>query len=79
MNQSFEKDLGANIRRIRLNCDLTQEQLAARLQTRGCDITRSALAKIEVGQRHIYPDEIRCLKICLQVTYDELFMEKTYN
>lgn len=38
----------------------------------GCDITRSALAKMEVGQRHIYPDEIKLLKELLNVTYDEL-------
>ena len=32
------------------------------MQVRGCDVTRSALAKIEVGQRHLYPDEIRAIK-----------------
>lgn len=52
---------------------LTQEQVAAKLQVNGCDITRSALAKIEVGQRHVYPDEIRLLKEILHVSYDELF------
>ena len=37
------------------------------------NITRSALAKIEVGQRHIYPDEIRHFKEILNVEYDDLF------
>ena len=53
MNVNFEKQLGENIRRIRMKNRLTQEQLSAKLQVTGCDITRSALAKIEVGQRHI--------------------------
>ena len=53
---------------------ITQEELSAKLQVRGCDdITRSALAKIEVGQRHIYPDEIRHFKEILNVEYDDLF------
>ncbi|MDO4542290.1 MAG: helix-turn-helix transcriptional regulator [Bacillota bacterium] len=75
MNYDFEKSLGHNIRRIREEQGLTQEQLSARLQTMGCDITRSALAKIEVGQRHIYPDELKCFTHSLQISYDELFME----
>ena len=53
------------------------EQLAAQLQVRGCDITRSALAKIEVGQRHIYLDELRLLRIILNVSYDDLLEPST--
>lgn len=75
MDLQFEKQLGANIRKIRIRNDMTQEQVAAKLQVLGCDITRSALAKIEVGQRHIYPDEIKAIKIVLGITYNELFME----
>lgn len=52
---------------------MTQEELSAKLQVRGCDITRSALAKIEVGQRHIYPDEIMLIKEILNVEFDDLF------
>lgn len=35
--------------------------------------TRSALAKIEVGQRHLYPDEIILLKRILNTTYEMIF------
>ena len=73
MNRAFEYLMGQNIRRIREDRGLTQEQLAAQLQTRGCDVTRSALAKIEVGQRHIYPDEVKLFKEILHISYDELF------
>lgn len=52
---------------------MTQEKLSAMLQLLGCDITRSAVAKIEVGQRHIYPDEIKLIKEILDVTFDEMF------
>ncbi len=43
------------------------------MQVAGCDITRSAIAKIEVGQRHLYPDEIILIKEILNVSYDEIF------
>lgn len=74
MNASYEKIFGNNIRKLRTDKGLTQEQLSAKLQVNGCDITRSALAKIEVGQRHLYPDEIKLLKEILDITYDELFI-----
>ena len=73
MNAVIEKKIGSNIRGLRERAGLTQEQVAARLQTSGCDITRSAIAKIEVGQRHLYPDEIVLLKEILSATYDEIF------
>ena len=73
MDKSVEKKIGRNIRILRERAGLTQEQLAARLQTRGCDVTRSALAKIEVGQRHIYSDEIILLKEILSVSFEEIF------
>ncbi len=76
MDKHYETAFGNNIRRLRRKKNLTQEQLTAQLQTNGCDITRRALAKIEVGQRHLYPDEIRLLKELLDVSFDELFYFK---
>lgn len=73
MNPEYEKLLGQQIRNAREKSKLTQEQVAAKLQVNGCDITRSALAKIEVGQRHVYPDEIKLLKEILNVSYNDLF------
>lgn len=74
MNTEVEKRIGGNIRALREKAGLTQEQLAAKLQTHGCDITRSALAKIEVGQRHLYPDEIMLLHEILRADYEEIFL-----
>lgn len=73
MNATIEKKIGTNIRRLRESAHLTQEQVAAKLQINGCDITRSAVAKIEVGQRHLYPDEIILLKEILSASYEEIF------
>lgn len=74
MNSTYEKEVGKNIRSIRESRHMTQEQLSAKLQLLGCDITRSALAKIEVGQRHIYIDEIKLIKEILGVDFETLII-----
>ncbi len=73
MNKLIEHKIGDNIRVLREKAGLTQELLAVNLQLNGCDITRSAVAKIEVGQRHLYPDEIILIKNILRVSYDDIF------
>lgn len=73
MNVDFEKAIGNNIRKMREQNKMTQETLSTKLQLRGCDITRSAVAKMEVGQRHIYPDELFLIREILNVSFDELF------
>lgn len=73
MNAEIEKRIGKNIRNLRENVKITQDQLATKLQLRGCDITRSAVAKIEVGQRHLYPDEILLIKEILNTDFDRIF------
>lgn len=73
MNKAVEKTIGNNIRKIRESRGMTQEILAAKLQLMGCDITRSALAKIEVGQRHLYPDEVISIKELLNTDFNSIF------
>ena len=46
MNHTVEKQVGNNIRVLREKANMTQEVLSAKLQLLGCDITRSAGAKI---------------------------------
>lgn len=73
MNNIIETAVGNNIRKLREKAGITQESLATKLQLLGCNITRSAIAKIEVGQRHLYPDEVIHIKNILKVSYDEIF------
>lgn len=72
MNQAYEKQVGAKIKSYRESRNMTQEYLSAKLQLGGCDITRSALAKIEVGQRHIYLDELKLFHEILDIPYEDL-------
>ena len=73
MNKEIEKTIGNNIRIVRENKGMTQEMLSTKLQLAGCDMTRSAVAKIEVGQRHLYPDEIILIKEILDTDFDSIF------
>ena len=47
MNIEIEKRIGKNIRALREKANMTQEVMAAKLQLYGCDITRSAVAKLK--------------------------------
>ena len=72
MDMGYARHVGKTIRSLRMQQKLSQEQLAAKVQLLGCDLTRSALAKIECGQRSIYPDELKALHLALNVPYDTL-------
>ena len=74
MDQQYSEHMGRHLAKLRQDKGLTQEQLAARLQVQGCAITRSALAKIEVGQRHLYPDEINALSVVRGISYEQIFV-----
>lgn len=72
MDMEYARRVGKIIRSFRVREKLSQEQLAAKVQLQGCDLTRSALAKIECGQRSIYPDELKAVKQALNVPYEAL-------
>lgn len=72
-NIKSEKCIGENIRTARIAKNMTQEQLAARLQVSDCDISRGTLAKIEAGIRHISLKEITAIKDILGMQYEDFF------
>lgn len=65
--------LGQNIRRMRLNAHMTQEEVAAQLQLAGCDISRSVYAQIECGAYNIRISELVVLKRLFNVDYNAFF------
>ena len=74
MDKAYAHRVGTHLSWLRKQKKLSQEQLAARMQLLGCDMTRSALAKIEVGQRMLCPAEIKALRTALSVTYDDILL-----
>ena len=47
----LNRNIGAKIKYYRKQQGLTQKQLAARLQTSGCDVTETMLGHMETGYR----------------------------
>ena len=72
MEYTYVKRVGKRIKNLRISKQYTQEQLAAKLQLRGCDISRGTLAKIEANRRNIRLCELKMLKEVLNVTYDDI-------
>ncbi len=75
LDKDFDRQLGRRIQTYRQTQGLTQQQLAARLQIHGCDLTRSAVAKIEAGQRRISLRELKSFCIALEIAYEALLDE----
>lgn len=59
---------GPRIRERRTELDLSQEQLAAKLQLAGLDITQKAISRIETGLRVVADFEIPFLADALGVS-----------
>ena len=75
MEQKIRRDrnMGDNLRKLRLDHDISQEKLCAELQRRGCDIGRSTYAKYEAGELNIRASVIIELKKIYKCSYDDFF------
>lgn len=69
-----ERCMGDNLRRLRNQAGLSQENLCAELQRRGCDIGRTTYAKYESRELNIRVSVLMELRTLYGCTYDELFM-----
>jgi transcriptional regulator with XRE-family HTH domain len=63
---------GGRVRKLRTAEGLSQEQLAARCQTAGWDVSRGTLAKIEAGVRRLNDAEVVILAKALRVPVADL-------
>lgn len=77
MSGSLKKNLiGGRIRTIRKQSKpkISQEDLAGRLAVLGIQIDRSALSRIENGERHVYDYEAAAIARALKVNVEQLFI-----
>ncbi|PUA27846.1 MAG: transcriptional regulator [Cellvibrio sp. 79] len=65
--------IGPRIKELRESQGLTQEELTARCNLIGLDISRGTLAKIEAQVRRITDDEIPLLADALKVCISQLY------
>lgn len=76
MLQKIKQDisLGSNIRLLRKQSHLTQEQVVARLQLQGIEISRSSYSQIECGTYNIRVSELIALAELFHVDFNAFFM-----
>lgn len=83
MGQKIRRDrnMGGNLRKLRLDHNISQEKLCAELQRHGCDIGRSTYAKYEAGELNIRASVIIELKKIYNCSYDDFFegLSNDYN
>lgn len=63
---------GERVRMARLSKRISQETLAAKMQTRGVNIAQDAISNIESGRRLVMDCELRAFASVLQVPIEEL-------
>ena len=75
MEQKIRRDrnMGDNLRRLRIDKGISQEKLCAELQRRGCDIGRTTYAKYEAGELNIRASVIIEPRKIYNCTFDDFF------
>lgn len=68
-----DMDIGSNIRRIRKENRLRQDDVVAKMQLMGLNITRSTYAKIESNIMNVKVSELVALKDIFNCSFDDIF------
>ena len=63
---------GRRIRELREKKNMTQEQLAAKLQIEGLGVNQNSISRIETGKRIIADFELKAISKVLNVTVSDL-------
>ncbi len=66
-------DIGRNIQALRRASRLTQEQVVAKMQLMGLNISKSTYAKLETNRMNIRVSELAALRIIFGVEYGDFF------
>ena len=75
MEQKIKQDfrIGPNIRKYRLQSHMTQEQVTAKMQLMGINISRSIYSPIEGGTYNIRVSELAAMKEIFNINYESFF------
>ena len=69
----YRNCVGPQIRKARVLQNLSQEELAVKLQLAGLNLDRTGIAKIETGLRSVFDYEIAVIAHQLKTTTDLLY------
>jgi len=67
---------GRNVRKLREEKKMSQDQLAAKLQTEGLGVNQNSISRIETGKRIVADYELKALAHVLGVPVDVLLAER---
>lgn len=75
MSQELKQDIhiGGNIRNLRRQYGLTQEQIVAKLQLQGIEISHSSYSQIECGTYNIRVSELIALSQLFHTDFNSFF------
>lgn len=68
-----DMDIGQNIQKLRNHASLTQDQVVARMNLMGLEISKSTYAKIETNRMNIKVSELMALKEIFQADITAFF------
>ncbi len=67
---------GQHVRSLREKKNLTQDQLAAKLQIEGLSVNQNSISRIETGKRIVADYELKTIAKVLDVDVDQLLIER---
>ncbi|EAC2832556.1 XRE family transcriptional regulator, partial [Listeria monocytogenes] len=68
-----DMDIGKNIQRLRNNSKMTQDQVVAKMNIMGLNISKSTYAKLETNRMNIRVSELVALKIIFDANFNDFF------
>ncbi|MBC1606029.1 helix-turn-helix transcriptional regulator [Listeria rocourtiae] len=68
-----DMDIGKNIQRLRNNSKMTQDQVVAKMNVMGLNISKSTYAKLETNRMNIRVSELVALKIIFNAEFNDFF------
>jgi len=66
---------GQNVRKLRIEKKMSQDQLAAKLQTEGLGVNQNSVSRIETGKRIVADYELKAIACVLNVSVEVLISD----
>lgn len=68
-----DMDIGKNIQRLRNDSKMTQDQVVAKMNVMGLNISKSTYAKLETNRMNIRVSELVALKMIFNAEFNDFF------
>lgn len=68
-----DMDIGKNIQRLRNTSKMTQDQVVAKMNIMGLNISKSTYAKLETNRMNIRVSELVALKMIFNANFNDFF------